>query len=129
MSNVPKSGHAAVGFRVKSGWASAVFLAGPVPSPQVLDHRMIELSDPAVPDTRQPYHADFGTLEEDASKIARRTKIVRRVTARSVIGQIKSYHERGCMICGTGLVVGSQIDPVKPSAFSLAKIRNRNHSR
>src|SRR5438046_3000435 len=51
------SAQAAVGFRVKSGWATAVLLVGPARAPRVADRRVIELSDPAVPTSRQPYHA------------------------------------------------------------------------
>ena len=39
-----------LGFRVKSGWASAVVLAGPSSSPTVLHARHIDLCDPTVPD-------------------------------------------------------------------------------
>src|SRR5206468_9522358 len=51
------------GFRVKSGWAAVVLFTGPVGSPVLRDNRMIDLSDPQFPDTRQPYHAAFGQLE------------------------------------------------------------------
>ena len=55
-----KAAPAAVGFRVKSGWATGVLLAGPASAPRALDRRVVELSDPAVPTSRQPYHAVMG---------------------------------------------------------------------
>src|SRR5437016_367071 len=48
VSATAKSVEATIGFRVKSGWPTAVLLAGPIQSPQVLDSRIVELSDPAV---------------------------------------------------------------------------------
>ncbi len=111
MPRVTKSAKAAVGFRVKSGWAATVLLLGPVQSPKVLDVRVIELSDPSVPESRQPYHAGFGKLEVDSSVIKRRTRIVQRVTMQSVTSLFKNYQETGYNISGAGLIVGSQIDP------------------
>src|SRR6266536_931849 len=72
VSNEMKPQPAALGFRVKSGWAAAVLLTGPAHSPQLCDVRRIELSDPRLPETRQPYHAAMGKLETDTSKINRR---------------------------------------------------------
>src|SRR5437870_10923781 len=59
---------AALGVRVKSGWAAAVLLTGTARSPQLCDVRRIELSDPQHPETRQPYHAAMGKLERDADR-------------------------------------------------------------
>lgn len=101
----------AVGFRVKSGWATAVLLAGPAQSPQVLDRRVIELCDPEVPDTRQPYHARAGTLEEDEAKIKRRVTLIRRATKKSVATLLKRCSDEGLHVRGAGLVVGSVINP------------------
>lgn len=104
-----------IGFRVKSGWATAVLLTGPAQSPQLLDHRVIDLCDPDVPESRQPYHARMGTLEEDEAKIKRRVQIVRRATNQSVTQLLKSYREMGHEPGAAGLVVGSIIDPTKIS--------------
>jgi hypothetical protein len=114
---------AAVGFRVKSGWATAVLLAGPAQTPQALDRRIVELSDPDVPESRQPYHAAMGMLEQDAAKIRRRTKVVQRVAARSVAELLDRFRAVGSPIRGAGLVVGSQIDPA-----SIANPHIRAHA-
>lgn len=102
---------AAVGLRIKSGWATAVLLAGPVHSPQLLDRRIVGLSDPAVPESRQPYHAAMGMLEEDATKIAARLAVVQRVANRSVAEYLQHHRNTGWEPGGAGLVVGSEIDP------------------
>ena len=102
---------AALGFRVKSGWAAVVLLTGPIGSPALRDNQVIDLSDPRFPETRQPYHATFGQLETDAKKINRRTDIVRRVTKHSVTKLLAHCRRKDYAITGTSLVVGSQLDP------------------
>ena len=94
ISKQVKAETAAPGFRVKSGWAAAVLLTGPIGSPALRDNRMIDLSDPRVPETRQPYHATFGQLETDAKKINRRTDIVHRITKQSITDLLSDYRRR-----------------------------------
>src|SRR6202166_5474157 len=48
---------AALGFRVHSGWAALVAVAGPLAAPAVLARRRIELIDDASPGGAQPFHA------------------------------------------------------------------------
>jgi hypothetical protein len=113
---VPKNAQsldAALGFRVKSGWATAVLIAGPMQSPQVLDRRTIDLCDPAIPESRQPYHARMGTLETDEPKLARRRKVVIQAANRSVAKLLCDYRTAAHPIRAAGLVVGSDIDPAK----------------
>jgi hypothetical protein len=105
-----RTSRVAVGFRVKSGWATAVLL-GLAAAPYVLDRRVVELSDPAVPASRQPYHASFGTLEEDASEIRWRTGVVRRAAGKSVAALLQAYRAMGYAPRSAALVVGSLIDP------------------
>jgi hypothetical protein len=79
---------AAVGFRVKSGHAIAVVLAGSRAAPLPVATRIVELSDPDVPETRQPYHDGFYRTEEDAREIARRVGIVKRCARKSIAALI-----------------------------------------
>jgi hypothetical protein len=104
-----KSKSAALGFQVKSGWAVAALVAGPVRSPRLCDSRMIELSDARFPETRQPYHAAMGKLETDPVKIRARLRVVRRIARQSIAKLLAEY--RGFVIRRAALVVGSQIDP------------------
>ncbi len=70
----PKSGasegafDAALGFRPHSGWAALVAVCGPLNSPNILERRRIELADPVIPGSVQPYHA----AEQMESKAAER---------------------------------------------------------
>ncbi len=102
---------AALGLRVKSGWAAAVLLTGTVRSPQLCDVRRIELSDPQHPETRQPYHAAMGKLERDARKINQRVDVVRGIAQQSIATLLAGYRRQNLRIRRAALVVGSQIDP------------------
>jgi len=102
---------AALGLRVKSGWAAAVLLTGTARSPRLCDVRRIELSDPQHPETRQPYHAAMGKLERDARKINQRIDVVRGIAQQSIATLLAGYRRQNLRIRRAALVVGSQIDP------------------
>lgn len=102
---------AALGFRVKSGWAAVVLLTGPTRSPQLCDVQRIDLSDPQLPETRQPYHAAMGKLEMDTTKIDRRVSVVRSVAQQSIAPLLTRYRQKSYAIRRAALVVGSQVDP------------------
>ena len=114
---------AALGFRIKSGWAAAVLLTGPARSPQLHDVRRIGLSDPQHPETRQPYHATMGKLETDTTKINRRVRLVRSIAQQSIAALIADYPGKGYEIRCAALVVGSQTDPA-----SIANPHIRAHA-
>ena len=110
ISNEMRS-HAALGFRVKSGWAAAVLLTDSAHLPQLCDVQRIDLSDPRLPETRQPYHAAMGRLETDTRKINRRVDVVRRIAEKSIAKLLAGYRQQNFTIKRAALVVGSQIDP------------------
>jgi len=105
----------AIGLRIKSGYAIAVVLTGPAGSPTVVARRIVELSDPAIAETRQPYHDGFGTEHEDAREIARRVTIIERCAKQSVASLVADVWSATASAerspCRAGLVVGSVIDP------------------
>jgi hypothetical protein len=110
---MPRAGthRAAAGFTVKSGWASAVLLSGPPETPRVADARIVELSDPEVEDSRQPYHAGFGTAREAGSALRKLVTSVRQFGGQSMVHTLRAYGAAGYEVCGAGLVVGSLVDP------------------
>jgi hypothetical protein len=102
----------ALGFRVKSGYAIAVALRGPATAPEVIGRHVVQLSDPDVAETRQPYHDGFYTHQDDAREIARRVRIVERCAKRSVaalVDELRRTPRQGRL--RAALVVGSVIDP------------------
>lgn len=103
----------ALGFHVKSGVAIAVALRGPASAPTAIARRVVQLSDPAVPETRQPYHDGFYKQQDDPRELARRIKIVKRWATRSIDALLKDASLAGMRCRGAGLVVGSVIDPTR----------------
>jgi len=104
---------AVIGFRVRSGWAVAVLVGGPATAPVVLDRRVVELSDPRIPATRQPYHADTGVEQRDRRTIMRLAAIVRRCARWSVGQLVREYRAAGYRLRGAALIVGSIGDPAR----------------
>lgn len=102
---------AAIGITVKSGWAAALLLTD---SPlHVIDGSRIELCDPAVPDSRQPYHAGFGTVRGSGPELSGLLRSVRRFGRESMTSVIGRYSTEGHRLAGMGVVVGSLIDPAQ----------------
>lgn len=103
---------ATLGLRVRSGRAIAVLLAGSADRPELVDTRLVRLSDPAVPASVQPYHAALVQHQlREMRKAERLVSVVRQFTDRSVNELLDLYRDRGYTVCRTALVVGSLIDP------------------
>jgi hypothetical protein len=102
---------AALGFRVKSGWATAVLLAGSAENRTVVERSQVALSDPGVPQSRQPYHADTGVAQSDSAVLARLIEVVHRCARRSVAQLLDRYRAAGYRLLGAGIVVGSAAPP------------------
>ncbi len=114
----------AVGFRAKTGWAAVVLLeVGAGDGPHVLDSRRIELCDPAEPDSRQPYHAGFGTFNEDDAEVKRLVRGVRAFAARAMKRLLDEYAAAGHAPRGGAVVAGSDVDPAK-----IANLHMRAHA-
>ena len=105
-----KPERAAAGFTVKSGWACAVLIGGTPASPRLIDSRRVEISDPDIPDAKQPYHAGFGTARDAGDELKRLVSSVKSYGRKSVVcsdSRISETRQRR----GAGVVVGSLIDP------------------
>ena len=96
---------------MKSGFATAVLLAGPIASPSVLACERVELCDPKLAATRQPFHAGMGEAQRDADAIARLSTIIQRCARQSISELLSDRRLRGRRLRGACLVVGSVIDP------------------
>jgi len=110
---VTKTHSGALGFRIKSGWAAVVLLTDTAHSPQLTAVDRIELCDPRIPETRQPFHAATGKLETNSTKLNQREHTVRSISRQSLTRLLRDYQQKGFRIHRAVLVVGSQIDPAK----------------
>jgi hypothetical protein len=103
---------AALGLRVKSGWAMSVLLSGTVAAPQLLHCRSILLSDPKEPASKQPYHVALELPEKEAAAIVRKLrKIVASAAKRSVTDLLTQAASTKLVVRNAALVVGSVVDP------------------
>ena len=102
---------AVIGFRVKSGWATAVLLTGPIDSPVVLDAGIVDLSDPKVPDSKQPYHDGMYVARKEGPQLERLLTSVAAYSQRSLATLLSKYVAAGYRLSEAGLVVGSDRDP------------------
>jgi hypothetical protein len=111
-----------LGFRVKSGWAAAVLIAHSTKAPAVLDSRLIELADPGVADSRQPYHAGFGTAQTDTAKVTRLVRGIERFSSRGIAALLDEYRAKH-RVRRAAVVVSSLTDPA-----SIANQHMRAHA-
>ena len=88
-----------------------MLVTGPTRAPQVTDRRVVELSDPDVPASRQPYHAGFGTAQTNRAAVERLTAIIERCARRSIRALVRRYVAEGHRLSGVGVVIGSATDP------------------
>lgn len=103
---------AALGFRVKSGWAMAVLLAGNSDDLRIVKCEPILLSDAKVPQTKQPFHAALELPEKEGRALAGRLcKMVAQAARESVKALLKEAAAAGYRVNGAGLIVGSLVDP------------------
>ena len=115
---------AALGFRVKSGWAMAAVLVGTTASPTLLRCAPALLSDAHFPGTKQPYHAALELSEKEAKVILQKLrKLVAAATKRSVTSLLKEANNAGYVVRGAALVVGSLVDPASLHNEHIARTR------
>lgn len=110
----------ALGFRAHSGWAALVVVAGPPRRPTVVERGRIEIADPAIPGSKQPYHAAEGwplaKAEEYLNSCIGKTKLLAR---RAVAAIVAGLREKGHHVVGCG-ILGASGRPLTTLAATLA---------
>jgi hypothetical protein len=103
---------AGLGFRVKSGWAVAALVAGTAESPHLVQCQAALLSDPRVPESKQPYHVTLKLPQQQEAHVVQKLRQVVSSAAKSSIADLlKQAKAAGCAVRGAALVVGSVVDP------------------
>jgi hypothetical protein len=112
MASKDKFPRIAIGFRVKTGRATAVVLAGSASAPRVLSRKILQLFDPAIPESHQPFHAELELPPSDSARVVPLAlKAVERV-ALSALRELVGEVQPGLgSIVGIALVAGSATDP------------------
>src|SRR5271169_7193281 len=103
-----------LGFRVHSGWAAVVAVTGPASSPTVVNRRGIELADPAIRGSLQPFHAvaelNLVAAEEFIKRREDSTNALALQSLRRLINDLSQagYYAIGsCMLVGSGRPLGT----------------------
>ncbi len=105
---------AAIGIRVRTGRGIAVLVAGTKQKPRLVERRDVQLHDPAVPHSGQPYHVALEIGDEAAAPLEKRAlECVRKLGRRELEKLCDSVAKSGHSLRGVGLVVGSLGDPEK----------------
>ena len=112
MAAKSKSQRVAIGFRVKTGRATAIVMAGPASAPRVLSRKSLQLWDPAVPESHQPWHAEFELPAEESARVVPKALAAVERVAMSALRELVSEVQTGQgAILGISLVAGSATDP------------------
>jgi hypothetical protein len=99
---------ATLGFRVHSGWAALVALAGDPRAPRVVLRERIEMADPGHPGSRQPYHAAEGLELQDAERLLAGFADTARRMARRALGRVsRDLRRGGCSPLSSGILQAS----------------------
>ncbi len=98
----------AIGLRAHSGWAALVAVAGTPQSARVLLRRRIELADPRLPASKQPYHAAEGKTLPAAERIIDRSSgDACRLGGRALGEVLSELEKRKHRVVACGLLLAS----------------------
>jgi hypothetical protein len=112
MASKDMSPQLAIGFRVKTGRATAIVMAGPASAPRVLSRKSLQLWDPAIPASHQPFHAEIELPQADSARVVPQAlKAVERVALSSLRALVDEVQPALGLILGIALVAGSATDP------------------
>jgi len=110
----------ALGFRAHSGWVAAVAVSATRGGIEVIDRRRIDLADPGIPGSVQPYHAAEGMDSKPAQAyITRCINSTRDLANRGLKELIDEMRNCGHRISGCGILLASG-KPLPPLASILA---------
>jgi hypothetical protein len=99
---------AAIGLRAHSGWAALVALGGPATAPEVIARRRIEIADPKIRGSKQPFHAAEPLEFPDAQAfIERCTRSTERLAREALQAAVDGLRDRRSEPVGCGIILGS----------------------
>ena len=111
MATMSKSGmseRAALGFRSHSGWTAVVAVSGWPGESVVLERRRIETADPAIPGSKQPYHAAELLGVERAEALIRQCRdSSTRLAMHAVSSLVAQLKQNGLTVVGASILLAS----------------------
>ncbi|HKC13938.1 MAG TPA: hypothetical protein VKI41_18075 [Vicinamibacteria bacterium] len=125
---------AALGLRVHSGWAALIVVGGSARAPEISARRRIEMADPQLLGSQQPYHAAEGLeLAKAGALLKRFRETAERMAVRGLGDVIAEARERGQRMVGCGILessgrVGSSLATTLAS-HALIHTADGNHFR
>jgi hypothetical protein len=97
----------ALGFRTHLGWAALVALGGSPDDPRVIERQRLTMTDPAVPESAEPYHAARGLdLDEAEGVVHQAREAVRAVTRRELRSLVDTLRAEGHALVGSAILTG-----------------------
>src|SRR5260370_40126849 len=108
---------AAFGWRVHSGWAALIAVAGPLAAPAVLERRRIELAGRTTPGGAQPFHAArLLPLEEARRLVGRSLDGATRLASVALTAAAGQLRRKGLEVVACGLIPSSARPPPELAA-------------
>jgi hypothetical protein len=107
---------AALGVRCHSGWAAVILVSGTHGSVEILDRRYVELCDPEIEGSKQPFHAaeplSFARAEAFIRRCRAATEALANRALQDVIN-VATANSRKLASCGVLSASGSKLPPLK----------------
>jgi len=102
------SRRAALGFRAHSGWAAMVAITGTIESPSVIDRRILQLHNPKIVGSKQPYHTGEAFPFKDAEEFISRCIAESHELAHDGLQTvIKALQQSGYRVAGCAILLAS----------------------
>ena len=99
---------ATLGFSPHSGWVAVVAVGGSPAAPEVLVRARIEMADPSLPGSRQPYHALEDLPLAEAERCLRRYESTAMSMARAgLVSIVDDLRSRGHAVAAVGILESS----------------------
>jgi hypothetical protein len=103
-----RESRAALGLRTHSGWAAAILACGSADNVDVIERRRIELCDPAIEGSKQPFHhAEPMAFARAEAFLERCRKSTEALAASAIAALIDCAVERKLKLVGCGVLSAS----------------------
>jgi hypothetical protein len=115
----------ALGLRAHSGWAALVAVAGSAAGIEIVARRRIELADPALPGSKQPYHVAEGRPPHEARALLDRLEASTEGLARKAFDEVLrelAGESRKPRVCGLLAASGRPLPALESILASHALI-------